>query len=315
MQNLSLTQLPTCPDCNAVPALGRPCRLRTCALSRCSSSRQAPFTAKTSSKAAGRRSHARKATEVKSEEKATEDPAEQGLPKGEEYEVELVKPLGIRFARGSDGGAYVTRSDPRLGNTDDNVQPGDKIMKVSASFGNDIWDAINYGQYHARCSNRVLKAVQAGAIWRGLWRRHPRDADQELYLQKEIERKRREMFDDALEKFAKKDIEGALVDFEEVLGMEPANYVGDDFSRVTQIYRVTQYNISCCYSAMNQIDAGLDALDAAMRAGFEQFGKIRSDPNLDNLRKNERFQKMVDQYDEPVFNFSALKNIFSFGKK
>ena len=26
------------------------------------------------------------------------------------------------------------------------VQPGDKILKVSASFGNDIWDAINYGQ-------------------------------------------------------------------------------------------------------------------------------------------------------------------------
>ena len=37
--------------------------------------------------AAGRRFHVRKATEVKSEEAATEDPAEQGLPKGEEYEV------------------------------------------------------------------------------------------------------------------------------------------------------------------------------------------------------------------------------------
>ena len=58
------------------------------------------------------------------------------------------------------------------------------------------------------------------------------------------------------------------------------------------------------FLSLLQIDAGLDALDAAMRAGFEQFGKIRSDPNLDNIRKNERFQKMVDQYDEPVFNFS-----------
>ncbi len=47
----------------------------------------------------------------------------------------------------------------------------------------------------------------------------------------------------------------ALVDFEEVLGMEPPNYVGDDFSRVTQIYRVTQYNISCCYSAMDQVNS------------------------------------------------------------
>ncbi|DBB14040.1 hypothetical protein WJX82_011515 [Trebouxia sp. C0006] len=339
MQNLLLIQLPTCPECKAVPALGRPCRPRTFALSGCSSSRRAPFTAKTSSKAAGRRSHVREATEVKSEEAATEDPAEQGLPKGEEYEVELVKPLGIRFARGSDGGAYVTRSDPRLGSTDENVQPGDKIVKVSASFGNDIWDAINYGQvmYAIKTRNgqvymklqsnggdtsvmqdaatefsKQFKAERSG----GDYGEGTREMQTKNYIsKKENERKRREMFDDALEKFAKKDIEGALVDFEEVLGMEPPNYVGDDFSRVTQIYRVTQYNISCCYSAMNQIDAGLDALNAAMRAGFEQFGKIRSDPNLDNLRKNERFQKMVDQYDEPVFNFGALKNIFSFGKK
>lgn len=50
------------------------------------------------------------------------------------------------------------------------------------------------------------------------------------------------------------DVVQALVDFEEVLGMEPPGYVGDDFSRVTQIYRVTQYNISCCYSAMNQVN-------------------------------------------------------------
>ena len=35
--------------------------------------------------------------------------------------------------------------------------------------------------------------------------------------------------------------------------MEPPNYLGDDFSRITQIYRVSQYNISCCYSAMNQV--------------------------------------------------------------
>ena len=43
------------------------------------------------------------------------------------------------------------------------------------------------------------------------------------------------------------------MDFENVLSLEPKNFVGDDFSRVTQIYRVTQYNIACCYSAMNQV--------------------------------------------------------------
>ena len=43
------------------------------------------------------------------------------------------------------------------------------------------------------------------------------------------------------------------MDFENVLSLEPKNFVGDDFSRVTQIFRVTQYNIACCYSAMNQV--------------------------------------------------------------
>ena len=44
----------------------------------------------------------------------------------------------------------------------------------------------------------------------------------------------------------------ALIDFEEVISMEPKNYLGDDFCRVTQIFRVAQYNVACCYSAINQ---------------------------------------------------------------
>ena len=45
----------------------------------------------------------------------------------------------------------------------------------------------------------------------------------------------------------------ALQDFEEVISMEPKNYLGDDFSRVTQIFRVAQYNLACCYSAIDQV--------------------------------------------------------------
>lgn len=44
----------------------------------------------------------------------------------------------------------------------------------------------------------------------------------------------------------------ALIEFENVLALEPKNFVGDDFARVTQTYRVTQYNVACCYSAMDQ---------------------------------------------------------------
>lgn len=56
-----------------------------------------------------------------------------------------------------------------------------------------------------------------------------------------------------------------------------------------------------------QVNAGLEALDTAMGAGFEQFAKIRSDPNLETLRKSPKFKQVIDKYDEPVFNDNAIK--------
>jgi hypothetical protein len=41
--------------------------------------------------------------------------------------------------------------------------------------------------------------------------------------------------------------------------MEPRNYVGDNFSRVTPIYKVTQYNVACCYSMLGQVCAARSA--------------------------------------------------------
>ena len=99
---------------------------------------------------------------------------------------------------------------------------------------------------------------------------------------------------------------------------QPKNYLGDDFSRVTRVYRVTQYNIACCYSTLGQTDAGLDALDSALASGFEDYEKVRKDANLAKLRENPKFKTLIDRYDEPFINegaINALKSIFSFGKK
>ena len=110
---------------------------------------------------------------------------------------------------------------------------------------------------------------------------------------KQQEKEREQLFESALGKFNSKDMEGvraprcpaairpanpslrtppaslctsvarfplfaldplqALIEFENVLALEPKNYVGDNFSRITQIYRVTQYNIACCYAAMGSV--------------------------------------------------------------
>lgn len=259
------------------------------------------------------------------------------------YEVYLSKPLGVKFARGNDGGAYVTVSDPKLGNTYPEITPGDKVVKISASFGSDVWEALNFGQviYAIKTRNgevylklrknygdmsaleeeelteaeKQFKSERSG----GNYGSGTKEMQERNYIaRKESERKRRELFDDALRTFKSGKIEEALIDFENVLALEPKNYLGDDFSRVTLIYRVTQYNIACCYSTLGQIDAGLEALDSALAAGFEDYVKVRKDPNLAKLRESPKFTKLINIYDEPVINeaaVKALKNLFSFGRK
>lgn len=264
--------------------------------------------------------------------------------KEEFYEVYLDKPIGVKFARGNDGAAYIARVDAKAGNIDAQITPGDKVVKVSASFGGDVWEALNFGQViyaiktrsgqvylklkknygdmsaleeeEATGSEKMFKNERAG----GNYGAGTKEMQQRNYLaRREAERTRRELFNDALSKFKQGQVEEALIDFENVLALEPKNYVGDDFSRVTQTYRVTQYNIACCYSALNQVDAGLEALDAAMAAGFEDFSKARSDPNLSKLRESkEMFAKVINKYDEPIINegaIKAFKSLFSFGRR
>ena len=84
----------------------------------------------------------------------------------------------------------------------------------------------------------------------------------------------KEMTEDALAEFRDGKVDSALVQFEEVKGLEPEKYMGDSFERVSRIYVVTLYNIACCYAALKVADAGLEALDECMRCGFDDFGKV-----------------------------------------
>jgi len=263
--------------------------------------------------------------------------------KEEFYEVYLQKPLGVKFARGNDGGAYVIATNSAMGNTSSEITVGDKVTKVSASFGSDVWEALNFGQViyaiKTRSGEVYLQLKKNYGDMSALEEEELTDAEKQFrseraggnygagtkemqernYLtKKEAERKRRELFDESLAMFRAGKTEEALISFENVLGMEPKNYVGDDFSRVTKVYRITQYNIACCYSTLGNVDEGLAALDACMASGFEDFDKIRKDKNLENLRKSDGFGKVLGKYDEPILNegaIKAIKSIFSFGGK
>ena len=248
--------------------------------------------------------------------------------------VDLQKPLGLKFARGADGGAYVVANDPNAGNTDARVQPGDKVVEISASFGTDVWKAENYGQimYAIRTRNGsvYLKLKSNGGDLSALeeegltpaekaWKTERRGGNygagtkevqaRNYVARKEAERKRRELFDDALGRFKKGDVEGALVDFENVVAMEPRNYVGDNLSRVTPVLPVALYNVACCYSMLGNADEGAKSLRGAFESGFEDFRKARTDPNLSKLRDSPKFRQVIDKYDEPVIDWGAIEGV------
>jgi len=255
----------------------------------------------------------------------------------------LEKPLGLRFGRGNDSGAYVIKNDPKLGSTDERIQVGDKIERVSATFGTDIWDAKNYGQtiYAIRTRNGKvylklkrmfgdLSALQEEEISpeEKMWKSEAaggnvgygtRQIQERNYLnRKKTEAERQELFETALSKFKKGEIDSALIDFENVISTEATKYMGDNFSRVSEVGKVSQYNAACCYSMLDQTDAGMEALETALKQGFDDYRKIRTDPNLEKLRASEEFTKLINQYDEPILNENAMKvirGIFSFGKK
>ncbi|KAG5628417.1 hypothetical protein H5410_000134 [Solanum commersonii] len=92
--------------------------------------------------------------------------------------------------------------------------------------------------------------------------------------------------------------EEALEKFESVLGSRPT---GDEAA-------VASYNLQ----------AGLSALEDAMEAGFEDFKRIRTDPDLANLRTSEDFETLMKKFDESFINenaINAIKSLFGFNKK
>lgn len=83
--------------------------------------------------------------------------------KEEFYECILSKPLGVKFGRGNDGGCYVIYVDPKLGNIDERIEVGDKLVNVSASFGDDIWPAVR--EQHVVIHLNHVSLSCAGKLW------------------------------------------------------------------------------------------------------------------------------------------------------
>lgn len=250
--------------------------------------------------------------------------------KYEEYEVELEKPIGLKFYKGFNGGVYIDAIAPG-GNADKTKQftPGDRVIATSAVFGTEMWPAAAYGQTMYTIRQRIgtlamkmerrfgeredaavprdLVAAERNA---GVIGEAVRDIQIKNYLRKmELKKQREEDLEAGLKLYKAGQYKDALEKFDSVLGAKP------EFKEEA----VASYNIACCYSKLNEVEAGLSALEEALDAGFEDYKTVRSDPDLANLKASPKFKPLIDKFDEPFINenaVNALKSVFGlFGKK
>lgn len=56
------------------------------------------------------------------------------------------------------------------------------------------------------------------------------------------------------------------------------------------------YNIACCLSQTGNTNDGLLALLEALQMGYEDYQQIRTDPDLEGLRKDKRFEPLLQKF-------------------
>jgi tetratricopeptide (TPR) repeat protein len=60
------------------------------------------------------------------------------------------------------------------------------------------------------------------------------------------------------------------------------------------------YNIAALYSLQNQPDRALVSLDRALELGFNDYAFLLQDPDLNNVRKQKNFQKILAKHHVPL---------------
>jgi tetratricopeptide (TPR) repeat protein len=77
------------------------------------------------------------------------------------------------------------------------------------------------------------------------------------------------------------------------------NKAADDLKKGVEINpnnATLHYNLVALYSLQNHIDRALDSLDRSLELGFNNYDALRTDPDLNNVRKHPEFRKICEKY-------------------
>ena len=70
-------------------------------------------------------------------------------------------------------------------------------------------------------------------------------------------------------------------------------------SRLRQDDPTVRYNLACSYSLLGELDKAFSALKKAIELGYDDFVHLKYDPDLENLKKDERFQLILKNRQAP----------------
>ncbi|GIL73426.1 hypothetical protein Vretimale_17583 [Volvox reticuliferus] len=75
------------------------------------------------------------------------------------------------------------------------------------------------------------------------------------------------------------------------------------------------FNIACCQAQLGDMRSGLVALAGCLELGYDDFAQLRSDPDLDPLRKDERFEGLLKRFERPTGSLANFMSGLFGGKK
>ncbi|HYE98099.1 MAG TPA: hypothetical protein VEJ18_04265, partial [Planctomycetota bacterium] len=92
-----------------------------------------------------------------------------------------------------------------------------------------------------------------------------------------------ELFDAALQLHEAKDFKESVKHFKKIYFQFPKHQIG-----VT-----SAYNVACGYALAGDKERALDWLETSVKGGFAKIDHLRSDPDLDSLRDEKRYKRLL----------------------
>lgn len=122
----------------------------------------------------------------------------------------------------------------------------------------------------------------------------------------EVERLKREASDEDVKKEAKRDGPHDAQEARELFDAALAQHEQKSFKQSIRMFKriyyqfpksrigfISAYNVACGHALAGEKELALDWLETSVRQGYDDFDHLREDTDLDNLRDEKRYKKLL----------------------